>query len=456
MISKMVGSLIPNEAISADEPSDRFMVTPTSSVYYTPPSISFAGDFIVSAMGKRITSTANHPFFSSSNGLMMFFNETGVAVQIPSASGFKYLNLTVPVEMFMLCTLSRVGTVYKLTAQGQEHALDVPDFTAFTINYFNRYGANYSKGTIYNLMFNDLVTLDVLTYALDMSLGNTEYPLENLGAKEFITSAYVFSPTWSTPGNEPTFSVTDGITRCTSISTDTYGGVTTLTGLTAGKTYKYTTFVNSNNKAATFYINADDEPSLSSAVISVGVVGEGGISDLFVATATTMYVGVIATGTIAVGDYFDIKSNTVKEIETTNAITYVSAPTQERQNWTAISEGWGKNSIWNNTPVVGSDWTYEGLGVYDYVGDGTWNTLLEASFFPTANTYIITMDVISQTGNMLTLTNGGLQEFNMTTDYTIYTNELNSPFYVGRAIDGVAASCKLSDLEVREYCTIYA
>jgi hypothetical protein len=108
--------------------------------------------------------------------------------------------------------------------------------------------------------------------------------------------------------------VTGGRLRATATTAGAYGPVQTLTNLTIGNVYQAKADVFTGGGSGSFYFRLVASSTLvGSDPVGIGVTSDTSVSVEFVATATTMYVGVIHVAS-AGGDYVELDNVSVREI----------------------------------------------------------------------------------------------------------------------------------------------
>ena len=135
------------------------------------------------------------------------------------------------------------------------------------------------------------------------------------GDEVVVNNAFNDATGWYEPRNSSTISAVSNKLRSTADSAATFGGATTLAGLTVGKKYKIQGTASSNNSSAIVRIRVGIPQDLTSAYIEISqVTNSVTASTDFIATAETMYVGTIVTGHNG-GDYVEFDAGlSVKEV----------------------------------------------------------------------------------------------------------------------------------------------
>jgi len=135
------------------------------------------------------------------------------------------------------------------------------------------------------------------------------------GEELVVNNAFNDTTAWYEPRNSSTISAVSNKLRSTADSAATFGGATTLAGLTVGKKYKIQGTASSNNSSAIVRIRVGIPQDLGSAYIEITqLTGSVTASTYFIATAETMHVGTIVTGHNG-GDYVEFDAGfSVKEI----------------------------------------------------------------------------------------------------------------------------------------------
>jgi len=136
------------------------------------------------------------------------------------------------------------------------------------------------------------------------------------GDELVVNNAFNDATGWYESRNSSTISAVSNKLRSTADSAATFGGATTLAGLTVGKQYKIQGTASSNNSSkAIVRMRVSIAQDLGSDYITIGqTLGSVTVNTYFIATAETMYVGTIVTGHDG-GDYVEFDSGfSVKEI----------------------------------------------------------------------------------------------------------------------------------------------
>ena len=136
------------------------------------------------------------------------------------------------------------------------------------------------------------------------------------GDELVVNNAFNDATGWYEPRNSSTISAVSNKLRSTADTVTTFGGATTLAGLTVGKQYKIQGTASSNNSSkAIVRIRVSIAQDLGSDYIAIAqLTGSVTVNTYFIATAETMYVGTIVTGHDG-GDYVEFDSGfSVKEI----------------------------------------------------------------------------------------------------------------------------------------------
>jgi len=310
-------------------------------------------------------------------------------------------------------------------------------------------GSRYTLVDFYSgILANAVATISGVTTSntLGLATGNVEYPAENVFGSELVTNN-VFDNTagWLDARGTATISAVSSKLRATAGSTSTFGASTALTGLTVGEAYRVAVIATSNNPAITIRIRVGTTQGLSESDI-LQSEGDGLVSldGLFTATATTMYLGTINTGHDA-GDYVEIDAGiTARSI--TNAITYVNIPDAQREQYTLIDGSWIGQELWDNTPILQSNWVDDGGGSYTYNGDGSFNTMRDG-VLTVGSIYLTVFSVDAITGNMKVFADIDQDVFTTTgiTSATLVAGSANIQWTRGSGL----STCTLSDISVK-------
>ena len=152
---------------------------------------------------------------------------------------------------------------------------------------------------------------------IDFTRSTTATYLDSVvyGEELVVNNAFNDATGWYEPRNSSTISAVSNKLRSTADSAATFGGATTLAGLTVGKKYKIQGTASSNNSSAIVRIRVGIPQDLTSAYIEISqLTNSVTASTDFIATAETMYVGTIVTGHNG-GDYVEFDAGfSVKEI----------------------------------------------------------------------------------------------------------------------------------------------
>lgn len=119
---------------------------------------------------------------------------------------------------------------------------------------------------------------------------------------------------WSGARGNETLSVVSGRLRSTAISAGAQGPVQTLSGLTVGKVYRLLASVYTDGGVEAKYFRVSTLSTLGGDAVDLFSSFSEDWDETFVATAATMYVGVIHVAS-AGGEYVEIDNISVREIE---------------------------------------------------------------------------------------------------------------------------------------------
>lgn len=101
-------------------------------------------------------------------------------------------------------------------------------------------------------------------------------------------------------------------------------------------------------------------------------------------------------------------------------------------------------------PTLGSQWTDLGDGVYDYVGDGTFNRLYIGNAITAGDTYLFSLTADAINGTMKALTDATFLQFSAVGTYTDTLEAGSETLSVTRDYPGDVISATLSCISARE------
>jgi hypothetical protein len=342
-------------------------------------------------------------------------------------------------------SLERTGTVVNLILDGVTYFDATAAAGSFILDAIGRDSVgNYFDGVIANVKFTDLDTPSTLTFALDETTANIELPAENVfGSEEIINGDFSNGTTdWQEPRGATTLSIESGNLRSTSDGTGTFGVAQELTGLTIGQSFILSMPIDIGNISTptTFEIRVAENLALGAAVqaIASSISVSDTYTGTFIATATTMFVGVLVAGHSS-GEFFELEPNTsVKSV--TNAVTYTNIPTgaPDRELFALVGANWIEGELWDNTPTLGSQWTDNGGGSYSYAGDGAFNDMSE-ELMDTGNVYQVSFDVQSISG-LMKVFSGSVTEAYSSTGIKSFIMIAGSDFLAWTRNSGVAST----------------
>lgn len=290
---------------------------------------------------------------------------------------------------------------------------NMPDFTG-TEYWIGRYSATTFDGILANIELEDLTTpANTLTFRLDQATSNTEYPQENAFGSELVSNnAFSDTTGWYEPRSASTLSVVDNRLRTTADSTAVFGAGSQITGLTVGNVYRLVASASKSNPSSNALLRVSAAQNLGSPLINQS----DNVDATFVATASTMYVGVIVTGHSG-GDYVEINAG-ISVKQATNALLYRNIAADQRETFTQVADGWEGVQTWSNPPSnVGSQWTYDNNVSYALVGDGNFNSLSNANNSEVGLVYRITCEITNFSGT------GGLKYQNSSANVFVATGD---------------------------------
>jgi hypothetical protein len=175
--------------------------------------------------------------------------------------------------------------------------------------------------------FIDLTTpANSLYFKLNQLAKEYELPTNNVfGSEEITNNTFINTTGWAPARAQSVLSVVSNKLRATISSTSTFGSSFLMNSLVIGETYRVTASAVSNNAGATVRLRIATDTGLGSTIVNVDASGSVAIDTVFIATATSMYVGTIVTGQDS-GDYVDIEAGiSIKSV--TNYITYQNIAT---------------------------------------------------------------------------------------------------------------------------------
>jgi hypothetical protein len=177
------------------------------------------------------------------------------------------------------------------------------------------------------------------------------------GSEEVSNNTFDSTAGWYPPRLASNITAVSNKLRTTSTSGSTFGAAVALTGLVIGKAYLFAGSAISNNSGITIRFRVHETEDLTSSIISVQGIGSVTFDTIFTASATTMHVGVIATGA-SIGDYVNIEAGvSVKSV--TNYISYENIAVEDRSTNTIINGAYvGSEKVINGDFANGTDnWT---------------------------------------------------------------------------------------------------
>lgn len=223
---------------------------------------------------------------------------------------------------------------------------------------------------------------------------------------------------WSDARSNGTVTSTGGRIRSTATAAGAYGPVKTLTGLVSGREYVYSADVFTAGGGGLFYFRINAAPNLNDTQpVNVSSTSDFSPTATFVATNSTMYVGVIHVAA-AGGDYAEIDNISVQLVDADRSVnnnglivngTVTRSPVADGAELVAYSGfnssnyleqpynsdldfgtgdfcvmGWVYNAAWPNnaepTPFYrGSDFYGAGENIFIQISSGKPNVLLGRS-----------------------------------------------------------------------------
>jgi len=173
--------------------------------------------------------------------------------------------------------------------------------------------------------------------------GNAQYTVETISD-------------WYSPRSASSLSIINNKLVSIADSTDTFGAGQQVDNLIVGNVYKIVGTATCNNAAATMFLSVSVDATLSPSVIFTQGTNTALIDNLFTATATTMYFGVVVSGhaandTVTIDAGITVKeitnyteANAASEIESSvegnNAVEYKNIPQSARELYSLEDDTW--------------------------------------------------------------------------------------------------------------------
>jgi len=205
---------------------------------------------------------------------------------------------------------------------------------------------------------------------------------------------------WYSPRSNSSLSIINNKLVSIADSTNTFGAAQQIDNLIVGNVYKMKARSTCNNAAATMFLSVSVDATLSPSVIFTQGTSTALIDNLFTATATTMYFGVVVSGhaandTVTIDAGITVKeitnyteANAASEIESSvegnNAVEYKNIPQSARDLYSLEDDTWvGSDELVTNGDFATTDTSYwttlnssvtiagNGLAAIDYSGNFT-------------------------------------------------------------------------------------
>lgn len=308
--------------------------------------------------------------------LLIYVRNGHAYIQIPSASGVKYLSSAIEEYKLNTIRVAREGSVYSVTVNNNAPVtLDVPDFTDEGINEICRYNSNYLDGIPANLKIWNDGDRDTGTLVIDCPMADdptSPYFVNEAAVLGSDVLAISGGASW-TEAPSGTYTETGDFTSFLDL-----GGI-------AGNSYllTYEDAIDANVDNGTFSKSIPDgsgSVTVSGGAVAPRILGPNGAV---------------------------ITPNSLKEIpSSTPYITKVNLSEADTTLYTQVDDGWVGSELWVNPATLGSTWSNLGGGVYSTDGSKLVSNLTGSLSLVNGNTYRFssTLDALIQ-GN-ITLING--------------------------------------------------
>ena len=258
-------------------------------------------------------------------------------IRVVSNSGASYSRETT-VGDGKLHSLEFVGTTTtgELFIDGVSQGSSGGDFSVFNVDiigdYLSSSNFRFFDGIISDFEFETQGV--TVKFPLNLPYGDFEFSdSTTFGNEEITNNRFIDTTDWYSPRSSSSLSVVGTRLRATANSGATFGQSTTMTGLTIGKSYTVKGRATSNNPLATLRLRVSSTVGLTTGMVSeVNGTSDISIDDVFVATATTMYIGTIVTGHTG-GDTVDIHEGISITEVIGKYVEYVNIPEANRDRF---------------------------------------------------------------------------------------------------------------------------
>ena len=211
---------------------------------------------------------------------------------------------------------------------------------------------------------------------------------------------------WYAPNATSSLSIINNKIVSIADSTSTFGASQQVDNLVIGNTYTIVGAATCNNNASTVYIRVSPNVGMNSPIFDVSKTAIATVNSTFIATATTLYVGVIVTGHAA-NDTLTIDASTaVREITNYGDATANSNIEYSQENV------FGSEEVVNGDFATDSDWNKGNLwtinnGTAIYSGVSGSANISQSNTTTTGKSYRVTVDMIQNDGTCSLRTNSG-------------------------------------------------
>ena len=180
---------------------------------------------------------------------------------------------------------------------------------------------------------------------------------------------------WYSPRSNSSLSIINNKLVSIADSTNTFGAAQQIDNLIVGKAYRFVGTATCSNSSANVIFRVSPVSNVDSSFFNTNATGSVTANDTFIATATTLYVGVIVgSPQPIIGDTVTIDAGiTVKEItnyteanaaseiessvEGNNAVEYKNIPQSARELYSLEDNIWtGSENVTNGDFATDSDW----------------------------------------------------------------------------------------------------
>ena len=311
--------------------------------------------------------------------LQMFLNCTSLTTL--DVSNFDTSSVTDISRMFLNCT--------SLTNLDIKH-FDISSVTNGTS--FLQGANNALTTTAYDELLEAWAAQDVQPN-VPWHFGNAQYTVETVAD-------------WYSPRSASSLSIINNKLVSIADSTAVFGAAQQIDNLIVGNVYKIAGKATCSNASAYVYIRVTNDSTITGVVFNVNELESVTANDTFIATATTLYVGVVVSGHAA-NDTVTIDAGiTVKEITNYTEANAASEIEYSQENVFGAEEvvngDFATDSDWNK----GHLWTINnGTAIYSAVSGSA--NIWQNNITTTGKSYVVTVDVIQNDGSCSLRTNNG-------------------------------------------------